>query len=45
MLPNWSQEIREGVSVYCAGAPHQMLLDFVNMGDAAVYLPKEKVSK
>lgn len=45
MLPNCSQEIQEGVSIYCAGAPHQVLLNFVNMGDAAVYLPKGKVSK
>lgn len=34
----------KGISVYCAGAPHQMLLNFVNMEEAVVYLPKKKVT-
>lgn len=32
------------VIVYCAGAPHQMLFNFVNMEEAVVYLPKKKAA-
>lgn len=32
------------VIVYCAREPHQMLLNFVNMEEAVVYLPKKKVA-